>query len=231
MRNVLRGGMFVVWTVALVFSSACSGSDLVVPGAPTPIPPIIGGPSPSPTPRTPVLAPPPLGVRSEVWRVAFGQDGRLHRPDAVHLVLPEDADEVTKALFASVANKVMGFIQGKTPIDLIPDPSGVGNFSITVVPNLMCSGASASGCTSAFYNGTTGKIMYGRMEFATLAYMHNEVVAMHETFRTLGLTGLSPIPGIMSSTWVWNQPRPSDEEQIMLLARYDYPLMAQFVER
>ena len=226
---------FVVLALATALVANACGGEFLTPTSPGEVGvgvtiggrPPVPAPVPAPTPTGPVMASPPAGVSSGVWRVAFSSDGRMRRPDAVHIVLPSDTDEVTKTLFASVVGKVIGFIEGKTPMDLVASPFSIGNFPVTVVPSLLCGGEAASACNTLNYN-SVGKVVGGKIEFATTEYMHDEVIVMHEIFRTLGLTGLSPVPGIMSPTWVWGQPRPSDEEQKMLLARYDYPLLSVY---
>ena len=177
-----------------------------------------------PTPLAPVLAPPPEGVSPEVWRVAFVvSTARLYRPDAVHIVLPSDTDDATRAVFTLAVSNVSRFIEGKTPIDLVEGPFGA-TFPVAVVPRLRCGGFdSVIACTSLAIT-SLGKVTGGKMEFASVEAMSMNIV-MHEIFRTLGINGHSPVSGMMSLV-PWQQPRPTDEEQKMLLGRYNYPLLS-----
>lgn len=164
-----------------------------------------------------VYAPPPPGVPAEVWRVAFSSDGRLRRPEAVHLSLPPEADI---AVWTAVVNQVNGLVQ--TKIDLVP--GGVGaTFPVSVQAGLQCKGMTVSGCTTLTYDAL-GHVIGQKMEYDSIASMNNWSLVMHEVFRTLGMATDSPVPGIMAL----HPTAPTEEEKAMFLAREIPPLLAMY---
>ena len=204
--------LFVVLVLTFSVSACSSGGS--APTSPSPAEVI------NPIPAGPVMAPPPAGVSPEVWRVAFMAGIMLVRPDEVHIVLP---DQETEALFTSVLSLVRPLI--RTPIDFVASPVGA-TFPVTVVPELLCNGQKVGGCTS-FQRDSTGRVISGRIEFSSVENMHNRALVMHEMLHTLGINQTSPVPGIMAQN-PWSRLEPSDEEQKMILGRYEYPLLARY---
>lgn len=214
-----------------ILASACGDSPTapskVPPALPAPTVPAEPGPAPAPTPvpvpAGPVMAPPPIGVSAEVWRVAFAPNSRLYRPDAVHLDVASFGSNI-QDIFAEMA--AAAAVQSKTTFDLIP--GGIGaDFAVSLKPGLICGGfGKTAACTTPTFGGD-GRVMGGTMEFTSIAALQDRPLVLHEMFWTLGLTGPSPKSGLLSMT-PWPQPRLSDEEHLMVLGRYDYPLLAVY---
>ena len=204
----------VLLALATVVTSACSGSSSLPT---TPSPPVVV-PAPGP-----VMAPPPVGVSAEVWRVAFAPNSRLYRPDPVHLDVSSFGSNI-QGIFAEMAAAAAAAVQSKTTFDLTP--GGVGaNFKVGLKPGLICGGfGKTAACTTPDFGGD-GRVMGGTMEFTSVAALQDRPLVLHEIFWTLGLTGPSPASGLLSIT-PWPQPRLSDEEHLMVLGRYDHPLLA-----
>lgn len=225
MKTVLRKLAWAVALTALAFATvACGGS----PTAPDPSQPPPSQPPNQPPPPVVVYASPPTGVSAEVWRVGFFMsDGKLRRPDAVHIILPDDASQDARDNFAAVVAAVnqMGF---QTPVDLIAAPNGA-TFTVSVVPGLTCSGGTVAAACTALSNDSIGRITGGTMKFAFASFMGSQAYAtvMHEVFRTMGVAGgESPKPGIMASSP--SGTAPTAEELAMLRGRYNYPLLAVY---
>ncbi len=216
--------LFVLVMVAFVLATnvACSKSSLTAPSD--------FGAAASAT-STVVMAPPPTGVSSEVWRVGFMmRDELLYRSKVVHVVLPPDTDPSTRALFEKHTRAITELTQGQTQMDTIPDPSGYGNFPVTLVAGLVCGGVKAGGCTSLKFQNGSGDIYGGKIEFQDAFHMSNEMLVVHELYRTLGMDGNSPKAGIFSFDKLidWGKPYPSEEERLMILGRYLPPLLAKY---
>lgn len=200
--------------VAPAVTIGCGGSSPVGP-SPT-------GSIASATPTSgPVMAPPPAGVSSAMWKNGFFGDELLRRPSAIHIVLPPDLDEATRTLYADVAQRIVGF-EG-TPMDLIPNPNGTDNFQVSMVPG-SCGGFAA--CTGRVYDAS-GRVTGGTITFTSETSMRNRFAVMHELIHALGVTGHSSMPGIMAPG-PWSELRPNDEELRMLVGRRTPPLLAKY---
>ncbi len=246
---MLKFRSFVLVLVAFFGTSACSGSSTAPTATPaakaagaasgSPDASQTAGKSPTPAPTvtpaaTPVpgMVPPPTGMDPEVWRTGFSADELMRRAEIVHAVLPVDASEKTKEIFDRLTANVTGFVEGKTQLDTLPDPTGYGNFVVSVVANLVCAGKPAVGaCTTRTYD-STGRVTGGTIQFSLEVYMQNEVLVVHELLWTLGLH-LNPANQKLGITsydrlWEWNKPYPTDEELKMLRARYDCLLLSRY---
>lgn len=184
--------------------------------------------SPTAPTSTAVYAPPPVGVSPEVWRVAFSSNGRLNRPEppSVHLDVSAFGADI-KAIFAEMAGIAEETVERKTSIDLVPGGAGA-TFVVSVVPDLLCNSRLVAGCTRI--QTDQGRVVGGKMEFDSLLVMQSKPLVLHEIFRTLGLSESSPVSGIMSSI-PWRQARATDEERLMFLGRYNYPLLAFYADK
>lgn len=207
---------FAIIAMMLALTGVSCGS----PTTPTP---------PTPPPPTMVMAPPPDGVSNEVWRIGFGSDGLLRRPDAVHLDM-SDFDSSIQSVFAEMLVVAADIVQQKTSLDMIP--GGIGaTFKVALNPGLVCGDyGRTAGCTTLRYEDSVGRVTGGKMEFVSVTIMQNKTVVLHEIIRTLGVIGNSPVSGLMSQT-PWSSARPTEEERLMLLGRYNYPLLAQYQGR
>lgn len=206
---------FAIFVLMAFWAIGCGAGSL---SAPTPV--TVASATPVPSPTT-VTAPPPQGVSAGVWLAGFTWDRRLRRPEKVEYVFNENVPQSMRDSFARMIPIALETIQGKTSITI--SDNGQGNFKVRLVDKTPCG---TGACTSLAYDG--GLVKEGLVEFTT--DNPGEWTILHEIFRTLGVMGTSPVPGIMSVP-SWTETRPSTEERIMLLARYDYPLLALFSEQ
>ena len=207
-----------VLSLLLLGVMSCTKLDGLSPTAPTNPPALIPI-----TPTTPtVMAPPPLGLDPAVWKVGF-LGNQLYRSEVVHLDISAVAGlhPDIQGVFDRMASVATSSVGGRTTVDTIVGGPGA-TFVVTFEP---CDNGAAA-CT--YPNGNDdGKITGGRVHYSTIDCMRTESVVLHEIYRSFGVGGLNPKKGVMSST-PWLDPRPSDEEQVMLLGRYDYPLLSVY---
>jgi len=212
---------FVVALLLASFASACGN---------TPVPSISGPSDPPPStppPAAPVMAPPPSGVSPEVWRVAFLSGVALYRPESPAIVSFDVSglEAVDQATFVNMAKVAEDSVEGRTKFE-VGTQSGA-NFIVSMVSSLVCFGQAALGCT-VFRTDSSGRVLGGKIEFdSTRMTVIPFTLVLHEIYRTLGISELSPAYGILSAH-IWPNPRPSDEERLMLLGRYQFPLLAQY---
>jgi len=216
MTKNTRSSFAALVMMAALFLTACGGDHSLVGPSPTP--------TPTPTP-TIVYAPPPAGVSAEMWRIGFSTaDAKLRGlPEAVHFVLPEGTDQATRDLITGYNNEMNSWGL-KTHYDL--DVSAIGaTIPISIEPGLICgSWGSAGGCMSAIYDNT-GRLTGGWIKFDSVGVMKQRAAFFHEAFRCLGVEGLSPEPGVMSSRPLGS---PTDKELALLLGREKYPLLSVY---
>jgi len=191
-----------------------------------------GQPNTSPTPRTATFTisgvtvsvtqeektyAPPAGVRQELWAMACSNNGRMRYPDAVHL-LPPAGDAQTQANFAAVAKEMNGL--SSIPVDVVSSPVATGaTVTMAVVPGQVCGAYGQTAACTYMTPDSSGRLTGGRMEFASINVMRDFTAGLREGLRTLGITGVSPFPGLFAQ-----QPSSlTEEERTMIRARTEVP--------
>lgn len=148
-------------------------------------------------------------------------DNKIHKPQALHLVLPADADDAVKATFAQAVAYLRGVV--KTPIDLDPNSMDGARISVSVEPGFTVDGRRSFAYTEIRWDAK-GVINWGRMRFDTPGGIRDLVTVIHEIFRALGIVSSSPQLGLLSAT-PWSRPELSEAERKMVEARDRAPLL------